>query len=573
MIAVWMAYAALVALLLGFAAAQAERALRLHGRPARWIWAATMLGSWALPLVTWLVPRGGGSPAGTLVAFPVSAETPGALPAPTTGLPLALWFERARDALATVLRDASRAEGLDTALAVGWILLATTAAVLLAGAYHRLARRVREWPEAPQLGDRVVLSHDFGPAVLGVRRALIVLPRWVLGLDPIERHLVLTHEEEHRRARDTLLLAGGVAAVAAAPWNLFLWWHLRRLRLAVEFDCDGRVLSGGASPRRYGDLLLSVGQRMSGTRVPMAALAAPPSSLERRLKMIAERNSGGSPWRSAMAIVIAGALVGVACETPPPSGVEAPAVADESVMSAAELPEVTVGAVTLREVTVSAAELPEITVGAVTLREVTEGAVPAREVARLGEVALVELAATAEARTIAATLGATPPPDGVLVGAARKVEGVLRRLTGEARAEAVATVREAPVVATVDESALLERKPLLVVDGVITSREITNLDATNVESVEIVKGPAALAIYGERAAGGLIQVRTKDGPRGTLTPTPGPVIYVDGERFHGTLEAVRSLDIESIEVIKGAAAAELGEEAGARGVIRVTTRR
>ena len=51
--------------------------------------------------------------------------------------------------------------------------------------------------------------------------------------------------EEHVRTKDPLTLALGLAAVVVAPWNPLAWWQHRRLRDAVEVDCDRRVLSEG----------------------------------------------------------------------------------------------------------------------------------------------------------------------------------------------------------------------------------------------------------------------------------------------------------------------------------------
>ena len=41
------------------------------------------------------------------------------------------------------------------------------------------------------------------------------------------------------------------------PWNLALWWQLRRLRLAVEMDCDNRVVAALGDPNPYGCFLQS----------------------------------------------------------------------------------------------------------------------------------------------------------------------------------------------------------------------------------------------------------------------------------------------------------------------------
>ena len=57
--------------------------------------------------------------------------------------------------------------------------------------------------------------------------------------------------------------------------------------------------------------------------------------------------------------------------------------------------------------------------------------------------------------------------------------------------------------------------PLIVVDGVIQSAAFgaatADLEAIDIESVEIVKGAAAASLYGSRAQSGVIQIRTKRG--------------------------------------------------------------
>ncbi|NLG63792.1 MAG: SusC/RagA family TonB-linked outer membrane protein [Candidatus Cloacimonetes bacterium] len=57
--------------------------------------------------------------------------------------------------------------------------------------------------------------------------------------------------------------------------------------------------------------------------------------------------------------------------------------------------------------------------------------------------------------------------------------------------------------------------PLIVVDGVILAttfgRSSADIDALDIESIEVVKGAAAASLYGSRAANGVIQIRTRRG--------------------------------------------------------------
>ena len=53
--------------------------------------------------------------------------------------------------------------------------------------------------------------------------------------------------------------------------------------------------------------------------------------------------------------------------------------------------------------------------------------------------------------------------------------------------------------------------PLFVVDGVIVGSTMGDIDAQDIESVEVVKGAAAASMYGSRAGAGVINITTKRG--------------------------------------------------------------
>ena len=56
----------------------------------------------------------------------------------------------------------------------------------------------------------------------------------------------------------------------------------------------------------------------------------------------------------------------------------------------------------------------------------------------------------------------------------------------------------------------LETEPLIVIDGMIAKKnELKNIEPNNIESISILKGPTATALYGYRAASGVILITTK----------------------------------------------------------------
>jgi bla regulator protein blaR1 len=45
------------------------------------------------------------------------------------------------------------------------------------------------------------------------------------------------------------------------PWNLPLCWRLRRVRIAVDIDCDARVSRRGYDHSIYGEIPIAVAER------------------------------------------------------------------------------------------------------------------------------------------------------------------------------------------------------------------------------------------------------------------------------------------------------------------------
>jgi len=173
-----------------------------------------------------------------------------------------------------------------------WLI--TSAALIILGLVNALrvslviyqSRRKSEQGSPTAIdGIPVVLTDSVGPATFGLVRPRVLVPRWVLALPSMQRRYVLRHEDEHRKASDQRLLFVMSLTLLLMPWNLALWWQLRRLRLAVEMDCDNRVVGALGNPRAYGELLFKIGQAASrGPRLQPALLGV--GMLERRLTML-----------------------------------------------------------------------------------------------------------------------------------------------------------------------------------------------------------------------------------------------------------------------------------------------
>jgi len=59
--------------------------------------------------------------------------------------------------------------------------------------------------------------------------------------------------------------------------------------------------------------------------------------------------------------------------------------------------------------------------------------------------------------------------------------------------------------------------PLILLDGIIMSGSLADLNVDDVESMEVIKGAAASALYGSRAGNGVIAITTKRGKSGAAS--------------------------------------------------------
>jgi hypothetical protein len=312
--AAWILYVLLVSLLLGLAAWFFEHSALMRKKGTRWLWGASIIASLALPFVI----------SSITVQLP-SLTRP--IPAPQPGAPAVALRQMTESALAPAHWIAAAGQEkfawsptTTTILAASW---GAASALLLGGLLAsglRLERRRRDWGRARIAGQPVLLSEDVGPAVIGLFNPEIVMPSWLIDASPAEQELVVAHEQSHLEANDAQLLLVALGLVVCMPWNLPLWWQLRRLRRAIEVDCDARVLRRGHDVGRYGETLLAVGERHSGGIAVVAAMTESKSFLEQRIRTMLRRKSKFA-WASALALALVGLMLAAgAAEVTPPNG-------------------------------------------------------------------------------------------------------------------------------------------------------------------------------------------------------------------------------------------------------------
>jgi beta-lactamase regulating signal transducer with metallopeptidase domain len=267
MVASWMIRIAIASGLIAVGTLLIERAMQVTGGARRAAWVAGLLASAGLPLLVWLNP--GFVAEALVVRLDFGAHSAGSA------------LDAVRSLVSGVPGD-RRSFTADGIVIGVWVAGALLLASLYGSGWWRLRKARREWRRDRVAGRAVLVSRGVGPAAVGLVNPTIVVPAWLLSEDERTQRLVVLHEAEHIAAGDHFLLSFAPLVLVLAPWNPALWFMVWRLRLAIEVDCDRRVLSRGVEAADYGTLLIDVAGRTPAFGFG-AAFATRRTNLERRL--------------------------------------------------------------------------------------------------------------------------------------------------------------------------------------------------------------------------------------------------------------------------------------------------
>lgn len=328
MIAAWIASAVVIALCCALAATVAEWTVSLRrGLPVRWVWAMAMLTAALLPVFGALRSEAmfGSIPVSIAPAAltPTNVESSRAAGVPIAPTPngfaiavTAAW----RDVRSAVASLPPVSQEMALGFAVSWSGASLLLLLGMGWTSLRLRRDRRHWRSQVLYGVPVLLSDGLGPALVGFAHPQIVIPPWVLTLDDASLRTIVAHEDAHRRAGDSRLIIAASVMAMLVPWNAPLWWMLRRLVRAVEFDCDARVVAQGANAARYAALLLGAWEHAQETRglALSAALVERGSRLGRRVTHMLRPAPRGMLMKSLTGVsaVVLFSVLAVAVPTP-----------------------------------------------------------------------------------------------------------------------------------------------------------------------------------------------------------------------------------------------------------------
>lgn len=492
----WMTYAVLVGGLTALGALAVDRAARLARIPTRWVWAAGVALAIGLAMRT----------------PPIEIEVTG----PTTGYALretevfpagpARWigiesprFEQLTQWLdVTRLMRAVGASSIrrvgDGYVVAGWISLGAILGIVFAGVHVRLRRARARWPRAILHGVAVRVSPRVGPAAIGLARPEVVVPRWLLARSDAEQRMAITHEAEHVRAGDGQLLAVACVALILFPWNPALWLIVSRLRLAIEVDCDRRVLRRGASPHAYGSLLVAVAELATPLRPSALALADDSSHLRTRILAMDTHRPSFTSARAGLAALVGALALLAACEAKEPTAADVDALnvasAEKAARKIGALAQVDTGvAYTVDGATVTASQARSIDAADIAKMDIRKGP-NARDEVRINTKRGVRMVTLRADSDVVVHENAIPAGEG---RGGRGSDGMMRR-TG--------TMGTWPTDTAI----------VWFINGVRSNyAAVSTIDRGMIESIEVIKGPAAAAEYQTPLGKSVIAVRTKAG--------------------------------------------------------------
>lgn len=498
-------YVLIVTLPLVAAAALTERVCRLWSWPVRGVWAATalliaLIGARAIVQQT--VTPATISISQIHVMHAMNPRAAGNVTGMTEVVDGLIAFPRSAGAyIAHALGPAQ-----SRVLAVLWCAMSIAMLALVCLVYVRVWRARRDWKMTDLAGVRVRVSPNAGPAVVGLFSPEIVVPRWMLAAAPEDSHLVVMHEMEHRNARDPLLLAVMWSLVALIPWHPGAWYCLARTRLAIELDCDARVVKRGASLRTYAQLLLHQARVRLNAPTHMwlgaTSLLEPSSHLERRLNamILPDKNSRAQRpivryLRTLSYLAVVSTIAVAACES------HVPTAADITGLDAASAEKNARDASILNGQPVTY-YVDNVKVSADSAHAITAADISALTISKQGPQQQVRVFTIPDGRH------GDFVRDSLQTG---RPSGKTFRVTVDTTRVFVSADSSRHQTHLVGDKAGKPFAGAVIIDGVSSDlAAMKSLDPSRIASVEVIKGPAAVAQSTDpRAVNGIISITLK----------------------------------------------------------------
>ncbi len=133
------------------------------------------------------------------------------------------------------------------------------------------------------------------------------------------------------------------------------------------------------------------------------------------------------------------------------------------------------------------------------------------DVNKLNEVVVTGVTGATETKKLAFTVSKVDAAD-LPVPATSALQSLQGKITGAQIVQPSGRPGQNPsIILRGPKSLNLGLSPLIIVDGVVMNGDMGDINPQDIESIEVVKGAAASSTYGSRAGNGVIQITTKSG--------------------------------------------------------------
>lgn len=405
-----------------------------------------------------------------------------------------------------------------------------------------------------------------------------------------EFHKILEHELIHVKQKHTIDIIVAELICVVNWFNPFAWLIRKSIRQNLEFIADKNVLDGGIDPRRYQYLLLKV------MGLPQYSITNnfSFSSLKKRIIMMNKMKTAKVhlvkflfvlPLLTVMLLAFRDAQKGYG------KNAQLVDIATYSVRGLDSIPRAPVPPIAPAVITsdnILVAPLPPVS--PVQVQSVKVPAAPPPPPAFKAKPVKAPIAPVSPitaVKKITVTKNISYNKQGKTINQKQAVtfKAPVTMNVPVKRVNTVDTIPAQPVTRIISRLDLPQ--PIYIVDGIMLpeGKDIQNIDPALISEINILKDANAVALYGEKAKGGVVQVKTKkwNVADDSISMTASKIviskikdikslIIVDGlETSKEKLSAIDPNFIKSISILKDKSATTLFGEKGKDGVIIVTT--
>ncbi len=351
----------------------------------------------------------------------------------------------------------------------------------------------------------VLQNNDVMPITYGTLSPVILLPSDLTSWSDDRLRNVLIHELAHIKRFDCLLYTMALLLCAIQWFNPLVWYTVFQLRALREEACDNYVLTSGYKPSGYATHLLDIVEALRGS-AEFQLSAAPfvrKSRIQQRLQSImnVRRVRTHVSWRSnTAAAVLAGIItIPLSAFSPVPRTIESPTMVEASE--------------SFPNNSAHKQDSQLIEENAYLTEKIKQPQQNRSMIKRVTPIVAGALLAAGSAHADTVVRENLTLPDSI--EAAEPGQITIIASNGKKLTQFPGIKVDSATKVSVKDNFRVNNDPIIILDGKRISNNndgkslLDQLDVNSIETINVLKGPSAVRLYGPEAASGVIVITTK----------------------------------------------------------------